>query len=244
MRHRHTVPSSGASPRTIAQMGRGKPLYGPFFCQWGPQPRSTGNGSRGQGSGLCPLAQGPRWSLSTRTPRRMAGVPHPIFRSRFGGALAREGVVGPSRPDHRRLFGRAHTVFCIGGWSLSGLTFLPLCPAPMYIDPLRGALSKTHKTALTSGGAVCMCVWGGGVVLVVGFPHDDCRQSATPPPRPLTPDGPALRTSHRSACALRMGQCRPSALGPPPPPLLVGEAMDCGLWHLAGHMAVRGCHKG
>ena len=97
MAHGHTVPSSGASPRTIAQMGRGKPLYGPFFCQWSPQPRSTGNGSRGQGSGLCPLVQGPRWGLSTRTPRRMAGAPHPIFRSRFGGALAREGVVGPSR---------------------------------------------------------------------------------------------------------------------------------------------------
>ena len=60
-------------------------------------------------------------------------------------------------------------MFSIGGWSLSGLTFLPLCPAPMYIDLLRGALSKTHKTALTLGGepCACVCVWG-GVVLVVG----------------------------------------------------------------------------
>ena len=31
---------------------------------------------------------------------------------------------------------------------------------------------------------------------------------------------------------------------PPPPTLLVGEALDCGLWHLAGHMAVALCHKG
>ena len=55
-------------------------------------------------------------------------------------------------------------MFCIGGWSLSGLTFLPLCPAPMYIDPLRGALSKTHKTALTLGGCrVHVCVGGGGL---------------------------------------------------------------------------------
>ena len=67
-------------------------------------------------------------------------------------------------------------MFCIGGWSLSGLTFLPLCPAPMYIDPLRGALSKTHKTALTLAGVPCACVCGGGGGGCLGrwFPHEVC----------------------------------------------------------------------
>ena len=64
-------------------------------------------------------------------------------------------------------------------------------------------------------------------------PHPLCRQSPTPPPRLLTPDGPARRTSHPSACALQMGQCRPSALGRPPPPLFSWAKqwiVVCGTW--------------